>query len=198
MKNIEITEGLALFIVTLSVLIIVGLIYYLKKKYKKQQEKLILIKRKQLELKEELNLKNRELVANSLDLTKKEQVMQSVQKKLTSVHNNLSKRGFNDIQLHDAIRELKPNISKRPDKIFEKQFIEINPNFYSQLNGRCKSLTPNERKICAFLKLNLTTKEISEITNQSPRAIEVARHRLRKKLNLSRQDNLTSFIARIS
>lgn len=63
---------------------------------------------------------------------------------------------------------------------------------------RSETLTPNERKLCAFLRLNMTTKEIAELTEQSPRAVEVARHRLRKKLKLNRSENLTSYLANLS
>ncbi len=63
---------------------------------------------------------------------------------------------------------------------------------------RFPDLSPNEQRLCAFLKLNLATKEISSMTGQSPRAIEMARFRLRKKLGISTQDvNLITFISQI-
>jgi DNA-binding CsgD family transcriptional regulator len=59
-------------------------------------------------------------------------------------------------------------------------------------------LSLNERRLCAFLRLNMTTKEIASITGQSPRSIEVARTRLRKKLNLTNSDtSLTDFLSHI-
>ena len=77
---------------------------------------------------------------------------------------------------------------------FEMRFKEIHEDFYTQLGQLFPNLTPNELRLCAFLKLNLSTKEISSITYQSPESIKTARYRLRKKLNLDRDSNLTSFL----
>ncbi|MCD4747537.1 MAG: hypothetical protein K8R58_14675, partial [Bacteroidales bacterium] len=65
-------------------------------------------------------------------------------------------------------------------------------------NNKFPDLTANEKKLCAFLRLNMTTKDISAITHQTSNSIEVARTRLRKKLNLSNKDiNLVTFISQI-
>jgi DNA-binding CsgD family transcriptional regulator len=71
----------------------------------------------------------------------------------------------------------------------------VHIEFYEKLQSKFPDLTTNERKLCAFLRLNMTTKEISAITNQSLNSIEMARHRLRKKLNIDNsQVNLTTFL----
>lgn len=71
---------------------------------------------------------------------------------------------------------------------FEIRFLKTNVGFYDRLLSIHSNLTPNERRLCAFLRLDLTTKEISVITGQSVRAVEIARTRLRKKLNLAQAD----------
>jgi DNA-binding CsgD family transcriptional regulator len=71
---------------------------------------------------------------------------------------------------------------------FEIRFAKTHAGFYDRLMQACPGLTTNERRLCAFLKLDMTTKEISTITGQSIRAIEIARTRLRKKLNLSQTE----------
>ena len=58
-------------------------------------------------------------------------------------------------------------------------------------------LTQNERKLCVFLKLNMTNKQIAQITFQSEEALKKARQRLRKKLEIARDTNLVSFIQNI-
>uniref|UniRef100_UPI0035668EB5 helix-turn-helix transcriptional regulator n=1 Tax=Ancylomarina sp. TaxID=1970196 RepID=UPI0035668EB5 len=68
-------------------------------------------------------------------------------------------------------------------------------DYYKRLKEYALDLTPGEVKICTFLKLNMTSKEISAITHQSVKSIEVTRTRIRKKLNLTNKDvNLVSFL----
>lgn len=81
---------------------------------------------------------------------------------------------------------------------FELRFQGVHNEFYQKLQSINPELSTNERRLCAFLKLNMTTKEIASITHQSPRSIEVARTRLRKKLNLTNSDiSLTDFFLSI-
>ena len=71
-------------------------------------------------------------------------------------------------------------------------------DFYKALNKKFPDLTNNERKLCAFLRLNMSTKEISAITFQSVHSITIARSRLRKKLNITHSDiSLTDFLLSI-
>jgi hypothetical protein len=71
---------------------------------------------------------------------------------------------------------------------FEIRFSKTHAGFFEKLMLAYPDLTLNERRLCAFLRLDMTTKEISSITGQSIRAIEIARIRLRKKLNLTQSD----------
>lgn len=71
---------------------------------------------------------------------------------------------------------------------FEIRFLKTHVGFYDRLLTAHPNLTPNERRLCAFLRLDMATKEISVITGQSIRAVQMARIRLRKKLNLSNSD----------
>lgn len=80
-------------------------------------------------------------------------------------------------------------------KDFELRFNEVYKDFYQNLNKKHPNLTTNERKLCAFLKLNMSTKEIASITFQNPRSIDMARYRLRKKMQLCESDSLISYIS---
>jgi DNA-binding CsgD family transcriptional regulator len=72
----------------------------------------------------------------------------------------------------------------------------VHADFYKNLNQINPDLTPNERRLCAFLKLNMSTKDISAITGQTPHSIKIARARLRKKFNLTNSDtSLLAFLA---
>jgi len=80
---------------------------------------------------------------------------------------------------------------------FEILFQKVHRTFYEKLNTQFPSLTGNERKICAFLKLNMSSKDIAQITFQSDDALKKARLRLRQKLELSRETNLSVYIQNI-
>jgi PAS domain S-box-containing protein len=78
---------------------------------------------------------------------------------------------------------------------FETSFGLVNQSFYERLYQAYPDISKNERKIIAFLRMNLSTKDIANITHQSIRSIEMARSRLRKKLNLSRSQNISTFLS---
>lgn len=82
-------------------------------------------------------------------------------------------------------------------KEFETYFIELNSEFYNNLNETYPDLTTNERKLCIFIRLNMSNKDITQITYQSDEALKKSRLRLRRKLNLERNANLSSFIQSI-
>ena len=90
-------------------------------------------------------------------------------------------------------------LQKLPNSLeqeFEIRFQQVHNSFYDKLNALSPDLSTNERRLCAFLKLSMSTKEISSITGQSPRSIDVARTRLRKKLNLTNNDSsLSDFLS---
>ena len=87
------------------------------------------------------------------------------------------------------------------DKIlreFSAQFQEVHAGFYEKLLNAFPDLTQNELKLCAFLKLNMSTKDISELTGQSTIAIENARYRLRKKFRIPNSNTtLVTFLTQI-
>ncbi|MBL0048052.1 MAG: hypothetical protein IPP32_08165 [Bacteroidetes bacterium] len=77
---------------------------------------------------------------------------------------------------------------------FNSHFESINKNFYARLKQSYPDISPNDLRICALIKLNLSTKEMAGILNISPDSVKTARYRLRKKLQLNTEDNLTDFI----
>ena len=77
---------------------------------------------------------------------------------------------------------------------FEYHFDKVHRDFLTRLRADYPVLSPNEQKICAFLRLNLNTKDIANLLHISLRGVEVARYRLRKKLDLEAGQNLSKFI----
>ena len=73
-------------------------------------------------------------------------------------------------------------------------FNEVHRGFFDRLKRMYPSLTPKDLKLCAYLKMNLSTKEIATLTNVSIRGVEASRYRLRKKLELDSEINLNEFV----
>jgi Response regulator containing a CheY-like receiver domain and an HTH DNA-binding domain len=93
---------------------------------------------------------------------------------------------------------IKDSIVSDKDKweLFQSNFDRIHENFFRRLKEEYPSLTSTDLRLCAMLKVNLSTKEIASMLNLSVRGIESARYRLRKKFNLSEDQSLTDFLLR--
>jgi tetratricopeptide (TPR) repeat protein len=134
-------------------------------------------------LSKELEIKNKELTTNVICQIRKNELINNIADKLMSNRHNFKKENQNLIKV--IIKELE---NSKEDSIwieFETRFHQVHNEFYEKLNEINPDLSPNDRRLCAFLRLNMTTKEISSITGQSLRSIDVARTRLRQKLNLT-------------
>ncbi len=80
---------------------------------------------------------------------------------------------------------------------FSGHFDQVHMDFLHKLSEQFPKLSPNDYKLCAYLRMNLSTKEIASLMNISVRGVEASRYRLRKKLNLTTETNLTDFLLRI-
>lgn len=80
---------------------------------------------------------------------------------------------------------------------FEKRFNDVHIDFYLRLSAKHPDLSSNERKLCAFLRLNMSTKEIAAVTFQNGKSIDMARYRLRKRLGLDADDSLQNYLAQV-
>ncbi len=81
---------------------------------------------------------------------------------------------------------------------FDRHFESLNKNFYTKIKSAYPEISPNDLKICALIKMNLSIKEMADILNISPDSVKTARYRLRKKLQLNTEDNLTEFVRDIA
>ncbi|MEI7594113.1 MAG: tetratricopeptide repeat protein [Bacteroidota bacterium] len=171
--------------------------------FKQQQEitKLELIQREQenIVLKNDLDYRIKELASKAMYIVQNNERNISMIKALRTIEKKIeSKEKITSSEVRSVISEL--NIVSRNDSWneFEAHFIKVHKDFYDNLSKQFPDLSSNERKLCAFLRLNLSTKEISEITNKSIHSIDVARTRLRQKLGLSNTgDNLVIFLSQL-
>ena len=83
-------------------------------------------------------------------------------------------------------------------EVFESNFDSIHQGFFKILDKKYPQLSKNDRVLCAYLKMNLSTKEIAPLLNISVRGVEITRYRLRKKMNLNRDVNLNEFMQNLA
>jgi hypothetical protein len=148
-------------------------------------------------LQDKLEFKNKELTSNVMSLMKKNQMLNDFSIKLLEIEQGAVKDDTKN-SINKISKELQKSIESEIWSEFEIRFKEVHSEFYKKLNEKFPNLTPNEQKLSAFLKLNMSTKDISELTGQSINAIEMGRFRLRKKLHISGTDeNLITFLSQI-
>lgn len=137
-------------------------------------------------LENELELRNKELATNVIYKINQKEIVDDIADKLKAHIPNLNKES------QDVILKIAKDLKKLNEgpvwKEFEVRFQQVHNDFYIKLNNAHSNLTINERRLCAFMKLNMTTKDIASLTGQSVRSIEAARTRLRKKLNINYSD----------
>lgn len=147
-------------------------------------------------LETELSFKKKIMTENALYITRRTELSNAIIKDLRLI-NVETQNQYSD-KIHTAIAKLKNLIKGQEWKEFEVRFEEEHSKFRETLTIMHPDLTPNEIKLCSFLRLNMSSKEISEITQQSVRALETARSRMRKKIGLNRSNNLVQYLHEIS
>jgi len=179
-------------IISLLIALIVIILIWVRQRVKAKNA---LLHQQQLEHK--LEFKNKELTANVMSLMKKNEILSAISDKLIDIKSKAIKD-----ETKTAISKISKEIQKITDEEilheFELRFKEVHNDFYDKLRQKFPALTPSEQRLCAFLRLNMTTKEIAELTGQQPGSLETARYRLRKKLGISNsQTNLVIFLSQI-
>jgi len=147
-------------------------------------------------LEQQIQSKNHELTNHIMHVTEKNEFVAYITTKLQGFSPYLKKD--KQIKLEELISELKANTKDNIWQEFDIRFNEIQKDFNDKLISKFPNLTTSERRLCSFLRMNMTSKEISIIMHQSSRGIDTARYRLRKKLNITDPNvNLNSFLAEL-
>ncbi|WP_188463123.1 two-component regulator propeller domain-containing protein [Marivirga lumbricoides] len=145
-------------------------------------------------LKAKIELQNKELATSTMHLINKNGFISHVKTNL----NTIIKRSKNQEVKHEInkiIHNIDKNIASDNDwEHFSIHFDQVHGDFIKRLKSNYTNLSPQEMKLSAYLRMNLSTKEIAHLLNISVRGAEIARYRLRKKLNLDRSENLQEFI----
>ena len=189
------------------VLLFLLLLYVIHLVYKKEHEKKIrenekalkmknleaeqqIIKLQNEQLEKEMEGKSRELAISTMNLVKKNEFLSSIREKL--------KESEASNQVNSVIKTIDKDISEKDNwTFFEKAFNNADKDFFKKIKSRHPELTSNDLKLCAYLRLNLTSKEIAPLLNISVKSVEIKRYRLRKKMDLPHEENLVDYILNI-
>lgn len=187
----------------LGFLIVYSAHFITRKYYQKQRAKILEKSQRELELKElenskqliklnnerlknEVESKNRELATSTMSIIKKNEFLNQIKAELaTGETKNVNK----------VIKIIDKDLNNSDDwEMFQQAFNNADKKFLRKIKTKHPDLTPNDLRLCAYLRLNLSSKEIAPLLNISPRSVEVKRYRLRKKLNIDHDINLTNYI----
>ncbi len=138
-------------------------------------------RQKELLLKQELDLRNREVTSKAMSQMQTNEVLNEVIEKLTHLANN--PKGTVD-PLPMAIRELKGRVDNGAKTDFDYYFVQVHPDFYAHLKADFPNLSQNELRLCALIRANLNIKEIANLNNVSIDSVKSSRKRLRKSLGI--------------
>ena len=192
-------------IASILIIIITHLLY--RNFYKSQREKLLKEKEKELEIKQleneqqlmhfknldlqkDIDSKNRELGLSTMNIIKRNELLGRIKKELGSAKSQ------GDIK--NVITLINNNLNTSDDwKLFEEAFKNTDKGFIKKLKSLHTNLTSNDMRLCTYLRLNLSSKEIAPLLNISIRSVEVKRYRLRKKMNLPHEASLSSYILQV-
>ncbi|MCU0469233.1 MAG: hypothetical protein MUF58_11560 [Arcicella sp.] len=195
-----------LYLVLISFIIYTFYILHLNK-LKKQNEKLLEEKQEELRIQEEKNKqeiiklrneqleqdvirKSEELADSTIKLIKKNELLKQIRDDVEKL--NASKSNTHILKLIDT------NLNSGHDwQLFEKNFNKIHEDFFKKLLEEHPELSQGDIKLCAYLKMNLSSKEIGQLLNITYRSVELKRYRLRQKLKLSPDTNLSVWLMSI-
>ncbi len=201
-------KPLAITLYVLSFLFLALIVQYLNiRYYKKQKRKLLEKKERELELKQlenqrqlmefknenlqlDIENKNRELGIATMNLVKRNEFLNTIKEELS--------RGKSLDDFKKVIKLINSNLNDTNDwKLFEEAFNNADKDFMKKVKALHPSITPNDLRLCAYLRLNLSSKEIAPLLNISHKSVEVKRYRLRKKMGLDHEQSLTNYILEI-
>ena len=168
------------------------------KQQEEQEKEMMRLKNKKLET--ELKMKSNELANSVMNIVEKNEIFNLVNNGLSKIISDLKEEG--DDVINKKLRQLqikiRQNVSQDDHwKKVESNFDVVYEDFFKKLTEIYPDLSKTERKFCALLRMNLSSKEIAQLTNIAPRSVEIARYRIRKKMNLERNDNLIDLLQKL-
>ena len=154
------------------------------------------LSKKAEQLQNELDYQNRKLSSNLMLSSRLTELLYSIKEALQKLGPEVSQKARR--QIDQMLREIDRNIDLDEEwRKFKWHFEEVHPEFFTKLLNRFPTLSPRQLRHCAYIHLGLSSKEAAKLLNVAPKSIEMARYRLKKKMNLDKNDRLSEFIQSI-
>lgn len=182
----------SLLILLLCMCIFIFFIFYLRQRRRIDK---ITLRNKDLEnkkLQQEVDYQNRELSSNMLILSEKKRFLQQILMQLEKFRGQKGISSACELTLRKMITEHMR--SEDNWETFKMHFEKVHPNFFGKLKAQYPELSPNDLKLCAYIKIGLTIKEIAQMTAVLPATVKTNRYLLRKKFHLRDDQPLDAFI----
>ncbi|HSV89444.1 MAG TPA: triple tyrosine motif-containing protein, partial [Bacteroidales bacterium] len=146
-------------------------------------------------LRMEMEHKNKELANATLHLIQKNKTFTDIKDELTKLTRKSHQDGHEKQLVNNLLKKISKDLRNEQNwEIFNSYFDEVHQNFISRLKERHGTLSPKDLRLCAYLRMNISSKEIAPLMNISVRGVEISRYRLRQKLKLPHYTNLAEFI----
>ena len=156
------------------------------------EQKLIKVKNEKLQA--EVDSKSREVTNSAMNMVYKNEFLQKIKGEIENL-KDANGKVFADEQLKRLQKIIDEGMNDERDwNLFESSFNETHENFFKKLKMHHSDLVPNDLKLCAYLRMNMSSKEMASLLNISLRGAEIRRYRLRKKLSLPHDKNLVEFL----
>lgn len=179
----------------LVLLVIIGILVYNRQRLKirKNRTELENTRLKEQQLVQDLAFKNRQLTTHSLHLVQKNEAMKELKENISEISQEDDGAIPRDLQNMKNMVDYSFNLDEDWEQ-FRLYFEEVHTGFFDILKERYPDLTSNELRLSALVKLKLTSKEIATILGIASNSVKTARYRLRKKLGMETEENLTDFM----
>lgn len=146
-------------------------------------------------LQAEMKHKNKELANATLHLIQKNRALTGLKNDLNKLLRYIPNDNPEKQHVNNLLKKVNKDLRNEKNwELFNNYFDEVHQDFITRIKEKHSDLTPKELRLCAYLRMNISTKEIAPLMNISVRGVEISRYRLRKKLNLDRDANLTEYI----
>lgn len=198
-------SNIAIVVYILFAILVISLVQWITIRfYKKQRKNLLERKEREMELrsleiekenielrnsnlKNEITARNRELATLTLGIVDKNNTLNSIKEELKSLTPNKE-------EIKKVINHINKNLNTEQNwNVFEQAFNRADKDFFKKVKDIHPKLTSNDLKLCVYLRLNMSSKEIAPLLNISYRSVEIKRYRLRKKISLDHSVNLNDY-----
>jgi ligand-binding sensor domain-containing protein/DNA-binding CsgD family transcriptional regulator len=156
-----------------------------------------IIKLRNEKLQDEMIFRDKELANQTMNLIQKNKFLIKLIEELQRIQSTTEDHTVKNKMILLRKRIQKEIDDKQQNKVFETYFDEVHNEFFNRMKEKYPDLSPKELRLCAYIRMNISTKEISSLLNISYRGVEINRYRLRKKLELERDVNLPTFLSNI-